>query len=83
MIELRQSEREAACQARLRVDFLVKSKQERGRYGNPAEIRDTMRDALFIDAIRPAIATDVLGSSALYGYQMREAYERRCRELFG
>ena len=71
----------AAEEADARIKALLASRNDRKQFGNPGGVRDVMRAEIITQAIRLAIAEEVLSGTSLYGDTIRAEYVRRCDEL--
>lgn len=63
------------------VKLLLGSKDQRKRFGNPGNVRETVRERILATALRAAIAEEIFAHPKLYGHDMVAAYVKRCQEF--
>jgi len=73
----------ASLSVESRIDMVLRSKSELKLLGDPKKIRRNIRASFTYDAIKLAIAEEIMANPPLYGHQFKDAFERRCREVLG
>lgn len=73
----------AATDARARIAVLNGAKHRGKGYPNPEKIRKVITDHLLRDAIKLAIAEDVMANPRFYGKDVADEYRQRVKDYLG
>ena len=72
-----------ASETRSRLAVLAGAKKREKGYKNPERIREVMQESFMRDAIKLAIAEDVMAKPQLYGEDVAAEYRRWVSEYLG